>query len=564
MRNSVIVGIVLFFMACSNTAQLQRETLDDGLTTKPPESPGETPLDHGEVFSIPNDEIVGAPQIAYFFYPDKAPEGREGEDQERILDGIGPSVEDEVRAFSEPYLPPVELGLDQAETEIQCPPDFPGEDESTSAIETETHIQDQAPSQEEGVAGEPTFDIPIIINGKVEQFIKYYQTRGRKVFSRWLARSSRYIPLMKKLLREKGLPEDLVYLALIESGCNPRAYSRRKATGLWQFMYHTGKRYGLRVDWWIDERRDPVKSTIAAARHLKHLYDRFECWYLAAAGYNAGEGKILRAIKRYKTEDFWELTKFPYLKKETKNFIPNMIAAALIAKNPEEYGFSDIACEEPIRFETVNVPDATDLRVIAEASESTYEELKRLNPELRRWCTPPNYPDYELKLPYGKREIFLRNFSTIPPSKRITFRRHVVRSGETLSHIALRYRTDIGAIMRMNRIGNKHWIRAGQSLVIPIRGSEGLVKGKMPKRLNHIGDLIDHGGRVFIYTVRQGDTLWEISRSAGVDVESLCRWNGIQNASRIYPGDRLTIPAKENITPLGTGGKIPPARNPEG
>jgi membrane-bound lytic murein transglycosylase D len=564
MRNSVIVGIVLFLMACSNTAQLHKGTLDDDLTTKPPESLRETPLEHGEVFSIPTDEIVGPPQIADFFHTDKAPEEREGEKQEPILDVTSPSGDDEVRAFSEPDLPSVEQGLDQAETEIQWPPDFPGEDEGTSPIDMETHIQDQAPSQEEGLGGEPVFDIPIIINGKVEQFIKYYQTKGRKVFSRWLARSSRYIPLMKELLREKGLPEDLVYLALIESGCNPRAYSRRKAMGLWQFMYHTGKRYGLRVDWWIDERRDPVKSTIAAARHLKHLYDRFECWYLAAAGYNAGEGKILRAIKRYKTEDFWELTEFPYLKRETKNFIPNMIAAALIAKNPEEYGFSDIACEEPIRFETVKVPDATDLRVIAEASESTYEELKRLNPELRRWCTPPNYPDYELKLPYGKREIFLRNFSTIPPSKRITFRRHVVRSGETLSHIALRYRTDIGAIMRMNGIGNKHWIRAGQSLIIPIRGSEGLAKGKMPERLNQVGDLIDPGGRAFIYTVRQGDTLWEISRSAGVDVESLCRWNGIQNASRIYPGERLKIPTEGSITPFGTGGKIPPAINPEG
>jgi membrane-bound lytic murein transglycosylase D len=334
--------------------------------------------------------------------------------------------------------------------------------------------------------------------------------------------------------------------------------------GLWQFMYRTGKRYGLKVDWWIDERRDPVKSTIAAGRYLKHLYDRFECWYLAAAGYNAGEGKILRAIKRYKTEDFWELTRYPYLKRETKNFIPKIIAAALVAKNPEDYGFSDISYEEPIRFETVKVSDATDLRVIAEASESTYEELKRLNPELRRWCTPPNYPDYELKLPYGKKEMFLRNFSKIPPSKRITFRRHVVRSGETLSHIALRYRTNIRAIMRMNRIRNLHRIRAGRSLIIPIRGSEKFERGKMAERLYQGRDLFDYDGRAFIYTVREGDTLWDISRSAGIDVESLSRWNGIQNPSRIYPGDRLKIPAEDTSTPLGTEGKIPPPRNSEG
>ena len=564
MRNCVAVGMLFFLMACSNMFRLHEGSLDNELTKTPLASPGETPLDPGESFGIPTDEMVEFPQLAYFSPSDKAPERREGEEQELIVGIPGPPVDDEVRAFSEPDLPPAEQGLDQADREVVWAHGFPWEGEENPLVEKEAYLQDEAPFQEEEVAAEPAFDIPIIINGKVEKFIEYYQTRGRKVFSRWLARSKRYIPLMKELLREKGLPEDLVYLALIESGYNPRAYSRRKAMGLWQFMYNTGKRYGLKVDWWIDERRDPVKSTIAAARHLKHLYDRFECWYLAAAGYNAGEGKIQRAIKRYKTEDFWELTKYRYLKRETKNFIPKMIAAALIAKNPEEYGFSDISYEEPIRFETVKVPDATDLRVIAKASESTYEELKRLNPELRRWCTPPNYPDYELKLPYGKKEIFLRNFSKIPPSKRVTFRRHVVRSGETLSHIALRYRTDIKAIMRMNRIRNLHSIRAGRSLIIPVRGSEGLRKGKMPVRLNQGRNLLEYEGRALIYTVRRGDTLWEISRSAGIDLETLCRWNGIQNASRIYPGDRLKIPTEDRTTPTGSEGKIPPAGNPEG
>ncbi len=564
MRNFVVVGMVLFLMACSSIVHFQEGALDYEIKGKPPTSSKGATLDYGEISIISRDEMIEFPQGDDFSYLDKTPEAGEEEARESIASIPGQPFVDEIRSFSEPDVPPTEQGRGGEEGEERCTTDFPGEDGSNPIVEAESHFEDQAPCQEEEGAGESAFDIPIIINGKVEQFIKYYQTKGRKVFSRWLARSSRYIPLMKELLREKGLPEDLVYLALIESGCNPRAYSRRKAMGLWQFMYHTGKRYGLRVDWWIDERRDPVKSTIAAARHLKHLYDRFECWYLAAAGYNAGEGKILRAIKRYKTEDFWELTKFPYLKKETKNFIPNMIAAALIAKNPEEYGFSDIACEEPIRFETVKVPDATDLRVIAKASESTYEELKRLNPELRRWCTPPNYPDYELKLPYGKKEIFLKNFSTIPPSKRITFRRHVVRSGETLSHIALRYRTDMVAIMRMNHIRNKHRIRIGQSLIIPIRGSNKVGRKKARGVFNQERGLIDHEGRAFIYIIREGDTLWEISRSAGINLESLCRWNGIQNASRIYPGDRLKIPAEEGVTPIGTGGKIPPARSPEG
>jgi len=564
MRNLVVVGIVFFLMACSNIAHLHKGALDYEPTRQPPASPTETSSNLGEISGIATDETTELPHIAVLSPSDKPPEGREGEEQELIVFIPGPSLDDETRAFSEPDLPPAEQGPYQGEREDWWVPGFHAEDEDNFLAEAGIYFQDGAPFQEEEVAEEPEFDIPIIINGKVEQFIKYYQTRGRKVFSRWLARSRRYIPLMKELLREKGLPEDLVYLALIESGYNPRAYSRRKAMGLWQFRYHTGKRYGLRVNWWIDERRDPVKSTIAAARYLKHLYDRFECWYLAAAGYNAGEGKILRAIKRYKTEDFWELTKYPYLKRETKNFIPKIIAAALIAKSPEAYGFTDISYEEPIRFETVKVNAATDLRVIAKASESTYKELKRLNPELRRWCTPPNFPDYELKLPYGKKEVFVRNFSKIRPSERVTFRRHVVRSDETLSHIALKYRTDIGAITRMNSIGNKHRIRAGQSLIIPVRGRKRFGKGKMAKGLNLERGLFNHEGRASIYTVREGDTLWGISRFTGIDLESLCHWNGIQNASRIYPGDRLKIPTEENTTPLGTEGKIPPARNPEG
>ena len=562
MRNLTVALMVLFLMACSNIIHLHKGTPDEDFTGERPTSGGEAPLALEGVLSTPTPEVWELPEIAVSPISDKTPEKREREEGEVTAGISGPPWDDETLAFSEPDLPPTERGPFQGETELWPAHPLPWEDEDNFLAEAGIYVHEGDPFQEEEAAEEPEFDIPIVINGKVEHFIKYYQTRGRKVFSRWLTRSRRYIPLMQELLRENGLPEDLVYLALIESGYNPRAYSRRRAMGLWQFRYQTGKRYGLRVDWWIDERRDPVKSTIAAARYLKHLYDKFECWYLAAAGYNAGEGKISRAIRRYKTEDFWELTKYRYLKRETKNFIPKIIAAALIAKDPEAYGFVDIAYEEPIRFETVRVPDATDLRVIAKAAESTYMELKRLNPELRRWCTPPHYSHYELKLPHGKREIFLQNFAKIPPSRRITFRRHVVRSGETLSHISLRYRTDVGAIMRMNRIRNQHRIRAGQSLIIPVRGSGGFRKRKMAKGVNRQRSLPNHEGRAFIYTVRKGDTLWEISRSMGVDLESLCRWNGIRNARRIYPGDKLKIRTEDPTK--GTEGKTLPAKKWEG
>jgi membrane-bound lytic murein transglycosylase D len=355
--------------------------------------------------------------------------------------------------------------------------DLPISDESNDDFILEVFPKDE---RKQG----PDFDIPIVINAKVEQFIQYFQTTGRRVFTNWLGRSERYIPFMKNLLKENGLPEDLVYLALIESGFNPYAYSRSKASGPWQFIYLTGRRYGLRSNWWIDERRDPEKSTIAAAKYLKDLHDMFECWYLAAAGYNAGEKKIAAAMKRYGTEDFWELTKYRYLKRETKDYVPQMIAAALIAKEPEKYGFTDIEYQQPLRYEKVKVPEVTDLRLIAQACEVTVDEIKGLNPELSRWCTPPNFPDYEIKIPSGKKDLFLRNFEALSPGERFQFKIHTVKKGETFSKIARLYRVDLDPILELNRLSKKTRLSKGMDLLIPLpkdqdQKSEGVIKKKM-------------------------------------------------------------------------------------
>jgi membrane-bound lytic murein transglycosylase D len=397
---------------------------------------------------------------------------------------------------------------------------------------------------------EISFDIPIVVNDRVEYFIEYFQTTHREPFSRWLQRSGRYIPMMKKLLSENGLPEDLVYMALIESGFNPRAYSRRKASGPWQFISRTGQKYGLKNDWWIDERRDPEKSTIAAARHLKDLYDQFSCWYLAAASYNAGAGKISRAIQRYKTEDFWELTKHRYLKRETKNYVPKMIAAALIAKSPEKYGFSDIEYDEPIRYEKAEIPDATDLRVIACCSETDYEIIKALNPELLRWCTPPGYPNYQVKIPEGKGEIFRQNFAQLKPSEKITFRRHYVQSGDTLSQIARRYGTGVSAIMQMNNIRNPRHLRAGSSIIIPIPADKAVSLAKTvqqapanPKKVEPPQTMptIDESSLEEIrYVVQEGDTLWDIALMYNLRVEDIRRWNNLRG-NIIRPNDELVL-----------------------
>jgi membrane-bound lytic murein transglycosylase D len=277
---------------------------------------------------------------------------------------------------------------------------------------------------------------------------------------------------MRKLLKEQGLPEDLVYIALIESGFDPSAYSRSKASGPWQFISWTGKRYGLKVNWWVDERRDPEKSTIAAAKHLKDLYERFECWYLAAAGYNAGEYKIIRAMKRYRTEDFWLLTNSRYLKRETKNYVPQMIAAALIAKDPEKYGFTDVEYQEPLRYEKLKVPELTGLSLIAKACETSLEEIKDLNPEILRGVTPPDEPDYEIKIPFGKKDVFLKNFESLQPIESFQFKTYTVKNGETLAGIARVYRVDLDPLLEINHLKKTSRISKGTTLLIPLSKDE--------------------------------------------------------------------------------------------
>jgi membrane-bound lytic murein transglycosylase D len=319
---------------------------------------------------------------------------------------------------------------------------------------------------------EPDFDIPIVVNEKVEEFIHYFQTTRRDKFVTWLARSGRYIPVMRKLLKENGLPEDLVYMAFIESGFDPFAYSRSKAVGPWQFIYLTGKRYGLRVNWWVDERRDPEKSTIAAAKYLKDLYDTFACWYLAAAGYNAGEYRIVKAMKRYRTEDFWKLTKVRYLKRETKNYVPLLIAAALVAKDPEKYGFTDVEYEEPLRYEKVKVPELTSLLLVADACETSLDEIKDLNPELRRGVTPPNENEYEIKIPFGKKDFFPITFEILRAFEKFEFKTHVVKKGETLRGIAKLYRVDLDPMLEINHLTKSSGISKGIILSIPLSKDE--------------------------------------------------------------------------------------------
>lgn len=313
-------------------------------------------------------------------------------------------------------------------------------------------------------------EIPIVVNKSVESFIRYFQTNGRKHFEKWLDRSADYMHMLQGILRENGLPEDLSYIALIESGLNPTVKSHANAVGMWQFIKGTAVRYGLRVDWWIDERMDPEKATYAAASYLKNLYGMFGSWYLAAAGYNAGEGRVARAIKKQGTEDFWELaSKKKALHRETREYVPKYLAALTIAKDPEHYGFSPVVFVEGLRYDKVSVPQVTDLKVIAQAAGATVEEIRKLNPELLRWFTPPDYPGYQVKIPAGRAEMFQANMKKIPPAKMVSFVQHKVKSGDTLSRIAARYGTEIKPIIYLNDNLNPRRLRPGSIIMIPVR-----------------------------------------------------------------------------------------------
>jgi membrane-bound lytic murein transglycosylase D len=386
----------------------------------------------------------------------------------------------------------------------------------------------------------PLSDIPLALNSKVEYFLYYFQTSGRQSFSRWLSRSSRYIPMMKEILKREGMPEDLVYVAMIESGFQLHARSWANAVGPWQFISDTGRRYALRIDQWVDERKDPVKATTAAALYLKELYGMFKGdWYLAAAGYNAGENKILRAINMYNTSDFWEISRGSYLKRETKEYVPKLLAAAIIAKDPARYGFSDIAYLPAIEFETVKIPSRTDLELVAKLSGTTYETIRELNPDLRHWCTPPNYPDYDLKLPKGTKQLFEIEYAKIPEDKRFTekilYTHYHAGKRDSLKAIARRFSTSPAALSELNGLSQKTRI-AGRTLVVPIRQTVNFShEGRTPQASVKKGNFAKY------YTVKKGDTLDVLAKRFNVSTKLLSTWNNLKKKVALKPGRRIII-----------------------
>ncbi len=417
------------------------------------------------------------------------------------------------------------------------------------------------------------FDIPIQYNERVRFWMDYFQDRGGEHFSEYLARMGRYGPYIRSRLRERGMPEDLVYLALIESGFSPVARSHARAVGIWQFIAETGRRYGLEVGAYVDERRDPIRSTEAALNYLEKLYGQFGSWYLAAAAYNTGENRVERILRRHagggRGDDalFWRIDQ--HLPRETRNYVPKLVAAAILARYPDRFGFGDVAAEAPLSFDVVSVPDATDLAIIAEAAGADEVEVERLNPQFVRRVTPPGRK-VEVRVPAGRGADFAVAYAEIPPSRRVRILEHTVRRGETLSHIARRYGTTVRNLQQINGIRNPNAIRAGHRLIVrmgpaAVRGTRAATAtgsarprtagADAPGGRDRTGTTADAEDAVPLgpgarparsstaYTVRRGDSLWSIARRHGVSIDVLLEWNRLDRDVVLHPGDRIEVPA---------------------
>ena len=398
----------------------------------------------------------------------------------------------------------------------------------------------QAPPEDEGVtvpAKEVTFDFPVVENDKVRYFLNYFSGPAKGAFSRWLERSGRYLPMMQEIFAKEGLPRDLVYLSMIESGFNDRAYSWANAAGLWQFIESTGNLYGLDNDWWRDERRDPLKATRAAAKHLADLSRQFDGdWYLAVAAYNAGPGKIQRAVRHYGTRDFWKISRGDYLQRETKRYVPKLLAALMIAKEPQKYGFTDLDYQKPLKYDVVKVPTPTDLEVVAESCGVSYEQIKELNPELKRWCTPPGIKNYPVRIPSGTRDAFETKYALVPESKRANYQRHRLKKGDTLLALANRYRIRVKDIISLNRIKNPRALHVGTNLILPLH------RGYSRQPLAELGDDYLHSRRA-TYKVKRGDSLWKIAQRYNVTEKQLRVWNRLGWSNLLRPGQNLVVSA---------------------
>ncbi len=379
------------------------------------------------------------------------------------------------------------------------------------------------------------YDFPVVSNKKVKMYLDLFQNSQREQFGRWLARSAMYRPMIEKELADAGLPKDLLYLAMIESGYNQRACSSAKAVGLWQFMQPTGKQYNLKVDKYVDERRDPLKSTRAAVTYLSDLYQEFNDWHLAVAAYNGGPGTIRNGLKMHNVDNFWDLAGKEYLALETKRYVPKLIAALLIAKNPAKYGFTDVAYAAPLNPDTITVGPGMSLEAIALISNSTTKEIQSLNEELRLGKTPLNTAQYAVKIPEAKADLATRNLSRLQSVVRVSFNTHKVAKGDTLSKISNRYNVNKTTLLKANNLRSSK-LAYGRHLRIPYNtiSYQLLPAGSTGAKTAYKDNLVLH-------RVKKGDTLSRIADRYHVPQHMIVSWNGLKNSNSIRTGQQLSL-----------------------
>jgi len=408
---------------------------------------------------------------------------------------------------------------------------------------TETVKQDLASTEH---------DVPIPQNSKVLAYVELFQGRLRDFIQDGLTRGTKYLPMIQSVFRAEGLPLDLAYIPIIESGFKPNAVSKANAKGPWQFMKATALENGLHHDWYIDERSDPEKATVAAAKYLKSLNKLFDGdWNLVLAAYNGGLGRVQRAVKRAGTEDFWELAGSPrYLPKETREYVPLILAAIIVAKNPAQYGFEIIA-HDPIAYDRVTVPRAIDLRRVAEWTGTSIDEIQALNPQLRRWTTPVQYPTFELKVPAGTGEKFQTRLAEATPSDLASLKWYTVKNGETLLSISRKLRVSRIDLAEANNLSVKSRVRTGQELIIPRapatvlasrtdRPAPAEVASRSFSGTAAVPATSTHAAAAITYRVKRGDTLSSIAELFDTTVAKIKSWNRL-NGNALMAGTRLKI-----------------------
>jgi membrane-bound lytic murein transglycosylase D len=402
---------------------------------------------------------------------------------------------------------------------------------------------------------EVSYDFPVTMNKQVEFYLDFFQNKQRDIFTRWLERSTRYLPMIKEELREAGLPEDLAYLPMIESGYSLTACSTANAVGPWQFMHSTALDYGLEINRYVDDRRDPEKSTKAAVAFLSDLYGMFGDWQLAVAAYNAGGGTISKGIKNSNASDFWELAQEQYLPSETKRYVPKLIAAIIIAKNPEKYGFTGINYEPPLAYEFVEVPARTSLRAVEVACKTNLDELRNLNRNLPQLVTPPHHDSYKLKVPVGQKELVAKNLPRVKETATIDYKTHVVKKQETLTKICNLYNVNKTTLLKANNL-RKSTLSEGQRLRIPYQITNyALLDKEMPLRAADRAE-----SRMVLHKVQRGETISLIASRYNVTPQLIASWNDLSNINQIKTGQQLALYVANssdaaNVVVTRSGGK---------